>query len=49
MMGSNSIRDEFGLVSHLVNLDMTSTFEGTPDVHVLIFGQAITGIAALLD
>ena len=31
---------------HLVNLETVNTYEGTHDVHALILGKAITGIAA---
>jgi len=31
---------------HLVNLEVVSTYEGTDDIHALILGRAITGIAA---
>jgi glutaryl-CoA dehydrogenase len=43
MMGGNGISDEFGVARHLVNLN---TYEGTHDIHALILGRAITGIAA---
>ena len=31
---------------HLVNLEVVNTYEGTHDVHALILGRAITGLAA---
>ena len=46
MMGGNGISDEFGAARHLVNLEVVNTYEGTHDVHALILGRAITGIAA---
>ena len=46
MMGANGISDEFGVARHLVNLEVTNTYEGTHDIHALILGRAITGIAA---
>src|SRR5476649_815397 len=46
MMGGNGISDEFGVIRHLVNLEVVNTYEGTHDVHALIIGRAITGIAA---
>ena len=46
MMGGNGISDEFGVARHLVNLEVVNTYEGTHDVHALIIGRAITGIAA---
>ena len=45
MMGGNGISDEFGVARHLVNLEVVNTYEGTHDVHALILGRAITGIA----
>jgi glutaryl-CoA dehydrogenase len=46
MLGGNGISDEFGVVRHMVNLEVVNTYEGTHDVHALILGRAITGIAA---
>ena len=46
MLGGNGIVDEFGVARHLVNLEVVNTYEGTHDIHALILGRAITGIAA---
>jgi glutaryl-CoA dehydrogenase len=46
MMGGNGISAEYGVARHLVNLEVVNTYEGTHDVHALILGRAITGIAA---
>jgi len=46
MLGGNGISDEYGIVRHMVNLEVVNTYEGTHDVHALILGRAITGIAA---
>jgi glutaryl-CoA dehydrogenase len=46
MMGGNGISDEYGVARHLVNLEVVNTYEGTHDIHALILGRAITGIAA---
>jgi glutaryl-CoA dehydrogenase len=46
MLGANGISDEFGIVRHLVNLEVVNTYEGTHDIHALILGRAITGIPA---
>lgn len=46
MLGANGISDEFGVARHLVNLEVVNTYEGTNDIHALILGRAITGIAA---
>ena len=49
MMGGNGISDEFGVARHLVNLEVVNTYEGTHDIHALILGRAITGIAAFAN
>jgi len=46
ILGGNGISDEYGVARHLVNLEVVNTYEGTHDVHALILGRAITGIAA---
>lgn len=46
MLGGNGISDEFPVARHLVNLEVVNTYEGTHDIHALILGRAITGIAA---
>jgi glutaryl-CoA dehydrogenase len=49
MMGGNGIVDEFGVIRHMVNLEVVNTYEGTHDVHALILGRAQTGIAAFAN
>ncbi|HRH18294.1 MAG TPA: acyl-CoA dehydrogenase [Aquabacterium sp.] len=46
MHGGNGISDEYGVIRHLVNLEVVNTYEGTHDVHALILGRAQTGIQA---
>jgi glutaryl-CoA dehydrogenase len=46
MLGGNGISDQFGVIRHLVNLEVVNTYEGTHDIHALILGRAQTGIAA---
>ncbi len=46
MLGGNGISDEYCVARHLVNLEVVNTYEGTHDIHALILGRAITGIAA---
>ena len=46
MLGGNGISDEYGVIRHLVNLEVVNTYEGTHDVHALILGRAQTGISA---
>jgi len=49
MMGGNGISDEYGVIRHLVNLEVVNTYEGTHDIHALILGRAQTGIAAFAN
>jgi glutaryl-CoA dehydrogenase len=49
MLGGNGISDEFGVIRHVVNLEVVNTYEGTHDVHALILGRAQTGIAAFAN
>ncbi|MBB4838543.1 glutaryl-CoA dehydrogenase [Sphingomonas kyeonggiensis] len=46
MHGGNGISGEFQVMRHAMNLETVNTYEGTHDVHALILGRAITGIAA---
>jgi len=46
MHGGNGIADEYHIMRHMVNLETVNTYEGAHDVHALILGRAITGLAA---
>ncbi len=46
MHGGNGISEEYQVIRHMVNLETVNTYEGTHDIHALILGRAITGIAA---
>ena len=46
MLGGNGISDEYGVIRHVVNLEVVNTYEGTHDIHALILGRAQTGIQA---
>jgi len=46
MHGGNGISAEFQVMRHAANLETVNTYEGTHDVHALIIGRAITGLAA---
>jgi len=46
MHGGNGISGEYQVIRHMVNLETVNTYEGTHDVHALILGRAVTGIAA---
>ena len=49
MLGGNGVSDEFGVIRHMVNLEAVNTYEGTHDIHALIVGRGVTGIAAFAN
>jgi len=46
ILGANGISDEYPVIRHMLNLESVKTYEGTHDIHNLIIGEAVTGIAA---
>jgi glutaryl-CoA dehydrogenase len=46
ILGANGITDDYPIMRHMMNLESVNTYEGTHDIHTLILGQHITGIAA---
>ena len=42
----NGISYEFPVMRHMANLESVLTYEGTPEMHTLIIGQALTGHSA---
>lgn len=46
ILGANGIMGEYPIMRHLANLESVYTYEGTHDMHTLILGEKITGIAA---
>jgi glutaryl-CoA dehydrogenase len=46
ILGGNGITLEYPVMRHMCNLETVYTYEGTHDIHTLILGQEITGIAA---
>jgi glutaryl-CoA dehydrogenase len=46
VLGANGITTEYPVIRHMNNLESVYTYEGTNEIHTLILGQAITGIAA---
>ncbi|MBA2293238.1 MAG: acyl-CoA dehydrogenase family protein [Gemmatimonadales bacterium] len=46
LLGANGILVEYHSMRHLANLESVYTYEGTHDMHSLILGQEITGLAA---
>ena len=46
ILGANGITGDYPVFRHMVNLESVYTYEGTHDIHTLVLGQHITGIAA---
>jgi glutaryl-CoA dehydrogenase len=46
ILGANGITLEYPVLRHASNLESVLTYEGTSEVHQLVIGQALTGIAA---
>ncbi|MCL4282582.1 MAG: acyl-CoA dehydrogenase family protein [Flavobacteriales bacterium] len=46
MLGGMGITNEFPIMRHMMNLESVVTYEGTHDIHLLITGHDVTGIAA---
>jgi glutaryl-CoA dehydrogenase len=46
ILGANGIMGEYPIMRHAANLESVYTYEGTHDIHTLIIGQEVTGLAA---
>ncbi|WP_254861954.1 acyl-CoA dehydrogenase family protein [Halovivax gelatinilyticus] len=46
MLGGNGITLDYSPMRHMANMETVYTYEGTHDIHTLILGQDLTGIAA---
>jgi len=46
ILGANGVHDEYPVGRHMCNLESVITYEGTHDIHLLILGEHLTGIAA---
>jgi glutaryl-CoA dehydrogenase len=46
ILGANGVHDEYPVGRHMCNLESVFTYEGTHDIHTLILGEKLTGIAA---
>ena len=46
ILGANGITDEYQCGRHMLNLETVFTYEGTHDIHTLVVGQDVTGLAA---
>jgi len=46
ILGASGVTLEYPVIRHMNNLESVLTYEGTSEIHTLILGQAITGLAA---
>ncbi len=46
ILGANGVTLEYPVIRHMNNLESVLTYEGTSEIHLLVIGQAITGLAA---
>ncbi|MDP4676066.1 MAG: acyl-CoA dehydrogenase family protein [Candidatus Nanopelagicales bacterium] len=46
ILGGNGITLEYPIIRHMNNLESVFTYEGTNEMHTLVIGQALTGLAA---
>jgi glutaryl-CoA dehydrogenase len=46
LLGGNGITLDHPVMRHMVNLESPLTYEGTPEVHALILGEALTSLRA---
>jgi glutaryl-CoA dehydrogenase len=46
VLGASGVTLEYPVIRHMNNLESVLTYEGTSEVHTLVLGQAITGLAA---
>jgi glutaryl-CoA dehydrogenase len=46
ILGAAGITTEYSIFRHMNNLESVLTYEGTHEIHALVIGEALTGIAA---
>ena len=46
VLGANGITAEYPVMRHMCNLESVKTYEGTHNIHTLVLGEAVTGLAA---
>ena len=46
ILGGNGIMEDYSPMRHMTNIETVFTYEGTHEMHSLILGQSVTGIAA---
>ncbi len=45
-LGANGVVNEYPVFRHLANIESVYTYEGTHDIHTLVIGEAVTGVAS---
>ncbi len=48
LLGANGITDEYPIFRHMCNLETVKTYEGTHNIHTLVIGNRVTGVAAFV-
>jgi glutaryl-CoA dehydrogenase len=46
ILGANGVTLEYPVIRHMNNLESVLTYEGTSEIHLLVLGEAITGLSA---
>ncbi|MBZ3901536.1 acyl-CoA dehydrogenase family protein [Streptomyces griseiscabiei] len=46
VLGANGITTEYPVLRHANNLETVLTYEGTEEIHTLVVGESVTGLAA---
>ncbi|WP_025155911.1 acyl-CoA dehydrogenase family protein [Leifsonia aquatica] len=46
VLGGDGITNAFPVMRHMANLESVRTYEGTDEIHTLVLGRALTGLAA---
>jgi len=46
ILGANGITEDYSPMRHMANIESVYTYEGTHEMHTLIIGQDVTGLAA---
>jgi len=46
ILGANGVTEDYSPIRHMANIESVFTYEGTHEMHTLILGQEVTGIAA---
>ncbi|MDQ3464641.1 MAG: acyl-CoA dehydrogenase family protein [Actinomycetota bacterium] len=46
VLGASGVTLEYPVIRHMNNLESVLTYEGTSEIHTLVLGQTITGLAA---